>query len=78
MLDHSVREGLTHQVEGHTVAETLGELLKAEPGLRGHLLDEGGALRPHVSVFVDGARAELESPVGDGASIRILHAVSGG
>lgn len=78
MLDQAVRSGLVHEVEGPTVRDALDDLFGREPGLRGHLIDEGGSLRRHVSVFVDGSQAGLDSRVGDGASIRVLHAVSGG
>ena len=42
------------------------------------IVDETGAVRPHVSVFVDGAMVGPESGVSEGAEIRILQAVSGG
>lgn len=78
MLEGSVRSGLSHGVVGTTVQEALDHLFQSEPGLRGHLLDERGAIRPHVSIFVDGDQANLETPVGETAEIRVLHAVSGG
>lgn len=78
MLSHSVRGGLVHQVSGSSVREALNDLMEVEPGLRAHLLDESGRIRPHVSLFVDGLQASLDTPVRDGANIRILHAVSGG
>lgn len=69
---------LSHQVEGDTLALTLEDLFRREPGLRNHLLDEGGRIRRHVSVFVDSDQADLGTAVGDGAEIRVLQAVSGG
>lgn len=70
--------GSTHPVQGSTVAEALEDLFSSLPGLRNHVLDEGGAIRPHVSLFVDGHQADLSTALGGDADIRILHAVSGG
>ena len=75
---HSVKDGLEHEVTGGTVREALDSLLAKEPGLRTHLLDEQGEIRPHVSIFVDGVQAKLDTPIRMGADIRVLHAVSGG
>jgi hypothetical protein len=65
-------------VDGDTVESSLIDLFQREPGLRNHLLDESGAIRPHVSIFVDGSQAELDTDVRAGSEIRVLHAVSGG
>lgn len=75
---HSVKGGLEHEVMGETVREALDSLFEKEPGLRTHLVDEKGEIRPHVSVFVDGVQAKLETPIRRGADLRVLHAVSGG
>lgn len=78
VLTHSVKAGLIQEVCGETVGELLEHLFESEPGLRPHLVDETGAIRPHVSIFVDGTQAKLETTVAAGAHIRVLHAVSGG
>ena len=67
-----------HQVTGSTVAEALDDLFSRFPGLRNHVLDERSSLRPHVSLFVDGDQAYLETAIASDTVIRILHAVSGG
>lgn len=67
-----------HVVGGADVAGALADLLEKEPGLRGHVLDERGEIRPHVSVFVGGRRAALDTPVPDGSEIWVIQAVSGG
>jgi molybdopterin converting factor small subunit len=69
---------LSHQVEGDTLAGALDDLFEREPGLRNHILDEEGRIRPHVSMFVDRDQAGLTAPVRDGAEIHVLNAVSGG
>jgi molybdopterin synthase sulfur carrier subunit len=78
MLSETVNTEQAHETEGVTVTEALDDLFAKVPGLRHHILDESGAVRPHVSVFVDGHQASLATEVGDGADIRVLHAVSGG
>lgn len=78
MLSEAANTNLRHDVDGGTVAEALEALFRKKPGLRNHILDDGGEIRPHVSVFVDGMQSDLRGEVGDGSEIRILHAVSGG
>lgn len=78
LLAHSVKAGLIHNVEGSTLQEALEDLFRAEPGVRSHLLDETSRIRPHVSVFVDGQQASLETPVHPASEVRVLQAVSGG
>jgi molybdopterin synthase sulfur carrier subunit len=65
-------------VEGDSLEMALSYLFARQPGLRPHLLDENGKIRSHVSVFVDQRRADLSTPITDGAQIQVLQAVSGG
>ncbi len=68
------------------VAGTVGDVLDAAfatlPKLRSYVLDDQGALRKHMAVFVNGAtirdRAALSDPVPDGAEVHVLQALSGG
>ena len=78
MLVETVGTSMSLQVDGDTVEEALGDLFTKVEGLRNHIVDETGSIRPHVSVFVDGQQADLDTTVGEDADIRILHAVSGG
>lgn len=78
MLAETMAVDTIHQVDGSTVDEVLGDLFRQVPGLRHHILDEFGAIRPHVSVFVDGDQARLGTRVRPGSDVRVLHAVSGG
>jgi sulfur-carrier protein len=78
LLTGSVKSGLRHEVSGSTLSQALDSLFSIEPGLRTHLLDEQGAIRPHVLIFVDGVRGSLEDGVGAGSKIQVLQAVSGG
>lgn len=78
MLAETANCDPSHAVEGATVRAALDDLFSGVPVLHHHVLDETGSIRPHVSVFVDGHQADLETSVADGSDIRILHAVSGG
>jgi hypothetical protein len=69
-------------VAGATVREALDAYFAAEPAARAYVLDEQGELRRHVVVFLDGQqirdRAHLGESVGEGASIHVMQALSGG
>lgn len=69
-------------VEAATVREALEKVFARSPRLRGYVLDDQGALRRHVVVFVGGEpvkdRSGLSDPVADDAEISVLQALSGG
>jgi hypothetical protein len=69
-------------VEGRTVGEVLNALFQGNPGARGYVLDEQGAVRPHMVVFVDGRqirdRQHLSDPVQGNTEIYVAQALSGG
>jgi molybdopterin converting factor small subunit len=67
-----------HEIVGATVDELLCELERAHPGLDGWILDERGALRRHINVFVNGERGAQDTAVGDGDRVDVLPAISGG
>lgn len=52
------------------------------PGLKKYVLDEQGALRKHVNIFVDGElirdRRQLTDAVQKGSEVFIMQALSGG
>ena len=70
------------QVEGSTVAEVLKALDAAHPGFADRLLDDQGALRKFVNVFVSDDDVRyldgLNTPVAPGATVSIIPAVAGG
>lgn len=78
ILSETVGVDPTHRLEGATVGEILESLFIVEPGLRNHIVDERALIRPHVSVFVDGTQADLDTAVGPASEVRVLQAVSGG
>jgi hypothetical protein len=69
-------------VDGRTVATALAAVFADNPRLRGYVLDEHGAVRQHVTIFVDDSpirdRAALSDPVEDQSEIFVLQALSGG
>jgi molybdopterin synthase sulfur carrier subunit len=70
------------QVEGGTVASALGSVFALRPALRGYVLDDQGALRRHVAVYINGSpvrdREKLADPVGPQDEIYVFQALSGG
>ncbi len=69
-------------IAGTTVAEIVRSLDAHHPGLADYLIDERGALRKHVNIFVDNTlvsdRAGLSDPVPPGCSVHVIQALSGG
>jgi molybdopterin synthase sulfur carrier subunit len=69
-------------VGGATVGEALAHYFADRPAVRGYVLDDAGAVRRHVAVFVDGDvvddRRTLTDPVGEASTIHVFQALSGG
>jgi len=62
-----------------TVGDVLDALAAAHPSVGRRIRDEAGILRRHVNVFVGPEKAGgVGDPVGEGAEVTILPAVSGG
>ena len=70
------------QVEGMTVGEALAVVFASRPVLRGYVLDDQGAVRRHVAVYVNGEpvhdRVRMTDPVGMHDEIYVFQALSGG
>ena len=70
------------EVGGATVRQALDEAFALHPRVRDYVLDERGAVRHHVVVFVDGSqiadRRGLSDPISAGADILVMQALSGG
>jgi molybdopterin synthase sulfur carrier subunit len=70
------------QVEAATVGGALEAVFAARPALRSYLLDDQGALRRHVAVYVNGRpvsdRGRLSDEVGPRDEIYVFQALTGG
>jgi len=70
------------KVEGETVRQVLDAVFHENPRARAYVLDEQGAVRPHMVVFVDGRqvldRQHLSDPVPRDGEIYVAQALSGG
>jgi molybdopterin synthase sulfur carrier subunit len=70
------------EVDGATVGDALAAIFATRPKLRGYVLDDQGALRRHVAIYVNGAkvkdRRRLSDPVGARDEIFVLQALTGG
>jgi len=67
-----------HELSGATVEELLSELERAHPGLGGWIVDERGAIRRHINVFVNGELGGAQTPVAAGDRVEVLPAITGG
>ena len=67
-----------HELGGATVIELLRELEREHPGLDGWIVDERGAIRRHINVFVNGERGTADTSVGPDDAVDVLPAISGG
>lgn len=72
----------TENVPGQTVREVLDAVFADNQRARGYVLDDRGAVRKHMVVFVNGEpisdRATLSDPVADDAEVYVMQALSGG
>lgn len=70
------------EAPGSTVREVLDAVFAENPQARGYVLDDQAGLRRHMTVFVDGRiisdRARLSDAVGQGSTIYVFQALSGG
>ena len=70
------------KVEGATLAEAMAGVFASRPNLRGYVLDDQGALRRHVVIYVNGRplrdRIRLTDPVGPEDEVYVFQALSGG
>jgi sulfur-carrier protein len=67
------------EASGATLAELLGDLDARYPGIRFRMVNEIGALRPHMRVFVNRElTTDLQQRLSAGDDVVILQALSGG
>ena len=65
-----------------TLRAALEDAFRANPQLRGYVLDEQGHLRQHVTIFIDGLRLrdriKLDDALTPPSRVHVLQALSGG
>jgi sulfur-carrier protein len=69
------------RVSARTVRAALDAVFAEQTALRDYILDEQGALRCHVAIFVDQRKidaSQLADAVADSAEIYVVQALSGG
>lgn len=70
------------EVEGGTVRELLEAVFAENAVARGYVLDDQGALRKHMMIFIDGEqisdRVDLSDPVPPDGEVYVMQALSGG
>jgi len=69
-------------VEASTLHDAIADLDRQYPGISARVLDDSGALRRFVNVYVNDDDVRfldgLRTPIADGAGISIIPAVAGG
>ena len=67
---------------GTTVKEVLDHIFNENSRLRGYVVNERGAVRKHMTIFLDGElitdRRTLSDPVKENSEIYVMQALSGG
>ena len=75
-------EAPSAKVGGATAGEALGAVFASRPTLKGYVLDDQGAVRRHVNVFINGQpvrdRVRLTDPVAPDDEIYVFQALTGG
>lgn len=70
------------EVPAGSLAAVLAAAFRAAPALRGYVLDEQGAVRKHVAVFVNGemiaSRSDLSRPLAGADRVHVIQALTGG
>ena len=70
------------EASGGTVAALIEDLERNHPGIRERIMDETGALRRFVNVYLDDEDVRflkgIDTELGDGARVSIIPAVAGG
>lgn len=70
------------RIEKSTVSQLLDGVEEAHPGLKDYIVDETGALRKHVNIFIGNDmvndRERLSDQLTDKDEVYIMQALSGG
>jgi molybdopterin converting factor small subunit len=78
LRSYTAGEANVHAV-GSTVGEIIADLDRSYPGLAFRVVDEQGAVRPHMVVWLGGERCrDLAAPVDPHEEVVLMQALSGG
>jgi len=70
------------EISANTVGSAIGELQSRYPGIKERLLDESGAVRRFVNVYVNEEDIRFlqnqQTPLKDGDEVSIIPAIAGG
>jgi molybdopterin converting factor small subunit len=67
------------EAEGATLEALMADLDRRYPGIRFRIVDERGAIRPHIRIFVNREQAPgLDRPLAPGDRVLVVAALSGG
>jgi sulfur carrier protein ThiS len=70
------------QVQAGTLRSALDAAFAAAPAMRGYVLDEQGAVRKHVAVFVNArmiaSRSSLDGALAPADKVVVIQALTGG
>lgn len=70
------------EADGATVREVLDKVFAGNPRARSYVLDDQGAVRRHMAIYIDGQlisdRVGLSDPVPANSTIHVFQALSGG
>ena len=70
------------QATGRTLDEVFTDIDRRHPGFRSRVLDDGGAIRSYVNVYVGDTDARgaggLGTAVPDGSEVMVIPAMAGG
>jgi molybdopterin converting factor small subunit len=69
-------------VDGVTVREALDAVIALNPRLKSYVLDDRGAVRKHIAIFLNGEsvqdRETLSDPLPPDGEVFVMQALSGG
>lgn len=70
------------EIAAGSLSEALDRVFQLNPKLKGYVLDDQGAVRKHVTIFIDGNpisdRTRLTDPLTQKAEVYVMQALSGG
>ena len=71
------------QINGHTVAEAMQDLVIQYPDMKRHIFNEDGQLRPFINLFLGEDNIKdlpqgLDTPIGENQRLLLIPSIAGG